>query len=360
MMLKMKTAFFLLFFSPLFIFGAKESEMDRELTQAVESYVKEHDISGITVALIGRDTLQKFQKTLSKGNLSKKSPIPVNDYSEFRLGPITQIFTAAVLAYFVKEGQVSLNDPVSKFLPKSMVVPTYNGKQMTLGDLATHTSGLPDIPYTLSNRSSFSVSQMYRFLSKYELTREPGTKYEYSYFGYAFLANLLSRIAKRSYPDLAKQVIFYPLNLNDTEFTLSYEQKKRLVTGYEENRSVTPLKSEKLYSVFIGAGGLYSTAHDMLTFLSFNLGKEQTSLNGILPLMQTPYHTFKSFQVSLGWKIVPYGVANLFFQEGTLFGFATYIGIVPEKDIGVVILANQGEASIEALGLQLLNLMYAP
>ena len=360
MILKMKSVLLLLFFFHAGLQAAKDQAIQGQFEEVIESYVEEHDITGITVAVIGRENLQKFQKIISKGKLSKKSPVPVNNHTEFRLGPLSQIFAASVLAYFVKEGQVSLNDPVSKFLPKSMKVSTYKGKQMTLGDLATHTSGLPDMPYSLSSRSSFSVSQMYRFLSKYELPREPGTKYEYSYFGYAFLSNLLSRIAKRSYPDLAQQMILYPLHMNDTVFNISREQKIRLATGYEEGRGISPLQSEKLYSVFIAAGGLYSTAQDMLTFLSFNLGKEKTSLNSILSIMQTPYYTFNHFQVGLGWKIKSYSDAKLFFLEGTLFGFATYMGIVPEKDMGVVILASQGDASIESLGEQLLHMINPP
>jgi serine-type D-Ala-D-Ala carboxypeptidase/endopeptidase len=360
MILKMKSVFFLIFFFPALLQAEKDQAIQRQLEETVEHYLEDHDITGISVAVIGRENLQKFQKTISKGKLSKKSPIPVNNHTEFRLGPLSQIFIASVLAYFVNEGQLSLNDPVSKFLPKSMKVPTYKGKQMTLGDLATHTSGLPDMPYSLSSRASFSVSQMYRFLSKYELTREPGTKYEYSYFGYAFLSNLLSRIAKRSYPDLAQQMILEPLHMKDTVFNISQDQKIRLATGYEEGRGISPLLSEKLYSIFIGAGGLYSTAQDMLIFLSFNLGKEQTSLNAILPIMQTPYHTFNHFQVGLGWKIEPYGNTSLFFLEGTLFGFATYMGIVPEKDMGVVILANQGDFLIESLGEQILHIITPP
>ena len=168
MILKIKSALLTLFFPPFFLM-ADSNPIQEKIDQSISTYMEDHDITGVSVAVIGRENFQKFQKTISKGTLSKKSPIPVNHHTEFRIGPLTQIFSAAVLAYLVYEKQVSLNDPVSKFLPKSMKVPTYQGKQMTLKDLATHTSGLPDMPYSLSNRSSFSVSQMYRFLSKYEL-----------------------------------------------------------------------------------------------------------------------------------------------------------------------------------------------
>lgn len=355
MILKTKTLICALLFFPFVLFG----DIQKDIEEKTEAYQQEHDITGIAVIAIGRENHQKFQHITTRGNLSLKSPIPVNAYAEFRLGPLTQIVTAGALAYLVQEGQVSLNDPVSKFLPKSMKIPTYKGKEITLEDLATHTSGLPDMPYSLTSRSSFSTSQMYRFLSKYELSRAPGTKYEYSNFGYAFLSNVLSRIARRPYPDLAAKLIMYPLELKDTVFTLSSEQKKRVATGYEDNRGMPPYLSEKVYSAFIGSGGIYSTPKDMLTFLSFNMGKEKTSLSAILPIMQTAYHSFKEFDMGLGWKIsnFPNRLHNFFHLSGTLFGFGMYMGIIPDQDLGVVILMNNGDRDPGELGKEIIKTM---
>lgn len=354
MIRKVKTLIFSIFF-----FSVAHGSIQKDLEDFVGAFVDDHSITSMAVMAIGRENHQKFEKIVTKGTISIKSPIPVNEHSLFRIGPLTQLFTSAALAYFVQEGQVSLNDPISKFVPKSMSLPTYKGKEITLGDLATHTSGLPDMPYSLSSRSSYSVSQMYRFLSKYELRREPGTKCEYSNFGYALLANLLSRLSKRTFPDLVEQVIISPLNLKDTTFTLTQEQNLRLVTGYELEKGISPLLSEKIYSVFIGSGGLYSTPKDMLTFLSFNLRKERTSLNSVLPIMQTSYHQFKNFEVGLGWKIASF--ENLkepyFFLDGNLFGFGMYMGMIPETDTGVVILYNQGEFNPTPLAYDVLKVM---
>lgn len=357
MMIKTKTILFILLFFP-FALMANVSVLEQKIIEKVEAFANEHAVTGIAVAIIGRENHQKFTQIVARGTLSKKSPIPVNQYSEFRIGPVTQLFTAGALSYFVQEGQVTLNDPISKFLPKSMELPTYKGHEITLGDLATHTSGLPDLPYNLSSRASFSVSQMFRFLKNYELKRAPGTEYEYSNLGYAFLSNILMRISKRSFPDLVKQLLLDPLHLKDTSFTLSAEQKKRTLTGYEKGRGISPQEGEKIYSVFIGAGGLYSTTQNMLTFLSFNMGKETTSLNAILPIMQQPYHSFKSFQVGLGWKITSFNEeANLFSIEGLLFGFGSYLGMVPEADIGVMIMTSQSNLSVDHLGEELLQLL---
>ncbi|MCB1085388.1 MAG: serine hydrolase [Chlamydiia bacterium] len=325
----------------------------------MRTYHADHAVQGMTAIFIGTEDHQKFEKIVTLGTLSLKSPIPINEYSEFRIGPLTQLTTCAILAYFIKEGRVSLEDPVSKFLPKSMVLPTFEGRQMTLVDLATHTSGLPDIPYSLSSRRTYSISQMYRFLSKYELTHPPGSQYQYSNFGIAFLANLMSRVAKKAFPDLIQQTLLFPLGMKETTFVPRQDQKKRLVVGYEDGKGISPLLSEKIYSIFIGAGGLYSTPKDLLTFLSFNLKKERTSLNGILPLMQTPYHTFRDFQMGLGWKVGRLGVIDepYYHLGGTLFGFGIYIGMVPNRDIGVIIITSDGDRDPTPFGEELVQLM---
>jgi D-alanyl-D-alanine-carboxypeptidase/D-alanyl-D-alanine-endopeptidase len=357
MMIKIFLSFLFLFLSPFYLIKAFPS-VQKEIEDLIETFQKDHEITGISAAVIGRENLQKFHQLVFRGTLSRKSPIPINGYSEFRLGPLTQLFTAATLAYFVKEGQVSLSDPVSKFLPKSIELPSYQGEQITLGDLATHTSGLPDLPYNLSSRASFSVSQMFRFLNHYELKEKPGITYRYSNLGYALLANILMRISKQSFPLLLHHIIVDPLHLGDTIFSLSAEQKKRLATGYEKGKGVAPLTSEKIYSVFIGSGGLYSTPQDMLSWLSFNMGKETTSLNAILPLMQHTYHQFPKFRVGLGWKIEAFSnQKDLFMAQGLLFGFGAYMGIVPDLNIGVILMTTQGDLSLESLGEEILKLL---
>ncbi len=337
--------------------GVFAHQQTGRLEEITKQFQKDHEVTGVVVAAIQRDQNQSFQQIITLGTLSKKSPIPVNQYTEFRLGPLTQLFTSALLAYFVQEGRVNLADPVSQFLPQSTRVPSFKGQEITIGDLATHTSGLPDMPYTLSSRATFSVAQMYHFLGKYELTRMPGSQYEHSNLGYALLANLLTRISKKSFPDLLQQVLLRPLNLRDTVFTLDQEQRSRYAIGYEKGHGISPLNSEKIYSVFIGSGGLNSNAHDMLTYLSFHMGCEETSLNSILSIMRRTHHQFGSHATGLGWSIMqlPGIKGELFYNKGTLFGFSSYMGIAPDENIGVVVLTSQGDFEIASLGEELLR-----
>ena len=84
------------------------------------------------------------------GNISKANTTKVNGDTIFDIGSLTKTFTAILLADMVKRGIVNLDDPIEKYLPSNVTVPSYNGHKITLEDLATHTSGLPELPRVIT------------------------------------------------------------------------------------------------------------------------------------------------------------------------------------------------------------------
>src|SRR2546423_4461591 len=159
---------------------------------------------GIVVGLID----DKGTRIISYGKPSRESTKIVNGDSVFEIGSITKVFTAILLADMVERGEVSLNDPISKYLPKSVKTPTRDGREITLLDLATQTSGLPRLPGNMRPRdqnnpyADYTVEQMYEFLSGYTLTRDIGEKYEYSNFGVGLLGHILALRAGTDYETL--------------------------------------------------------------------------------------------------------------------------------------------------------------
>lgn len=344
-----------LYICPLF---SSMGELQEEIEKKVTSYFEENKIPGMAVGVIGKDSKGTFQKIMTYGNVSKRGFIPINFDTEFQIGSLTQIFTAAILAYFVEEGKVSLDDPISKFFPNSIKMPTFEGVEITLKNLATHTSELPDMPYSPAGFSTFGHSEMFRFLTQYQLKAKPGSTYRPSHLGYALLANLLMRVGKRSFSELLQEVLLAPLALVDTRLTLTHEQKTRRAIGYE-NESSSPT-NEKIFSVFTGSVGLYATPIDMLKFLSFLIGNTQSKLNPILPLMQFPYYTFHTFQTGLGWVIKPlpdYPDISFYVNSGTSAGFTTYFAISYKTGAGVFILANEADLRLDFFGEEILNLL---
>src|SRR5215207_4834600 len=99
----------------------------------------------------------------------------VNGDTLFEIGSVTKTFTGLLLQDMVERGEMKLDDPVAKYLPRSVSVPTRNGKEITLLQLATHTSGLGRDPDNLEGIhgdnpfADYTVEQLYTFLSNYKL-----------------------------------------------------------------------------------------------------------------------------------------------------------------------------------------------
>src|SRR5258708_22065573 len=119
-----------------------DSEIRGILLQRVDEF---HQSVGIVVGMIGPD----WRKVVSYGAVEKSDPRVLNGDTIFEIGSVTKVFTSLLLSDMVHRDQVALTDPVSKYLPAIVRMPQRNRKQITLQDLATHTSGLPRLPSSL-------------------------------------------------------------------------------------------------------------------------------------------------------------------------------------------------------------------
>src|SRR5205814_1280141 len=123
---------------------------------------------------------------VARGTRGLNSPTAVDGDTVFEIGSVSKVFTSLLLADMAQKGEVKLDDPIANYLPASVKVPGRKGRQITLVDLATHTSGLPRMPDNLEPAddndpyADYSVQQMYDFLSAYTLERDIGARYEYS------------------------------------------------------------------------------------------------------------------------------------------------------------------------------------
>ena len=149
---------------------------------------------------------------------------PLGPRSVFDLGSINKTFTGTLLADMMVRGEVGLEDPISRYLPDSVTVPTYGDRRITLLDLATHSSGLPRLPSNYRPRDmrdpyeAYTVEILYEFLSGHELRREPGAGFEYSNLGFGLLGHVLARAAGVSYRDLLQERIIGPLGMAQTGY----------------------------------------------------------------------------------------------------------------------------------------------
>ena len=279
------------------------------------------------------------RSVLSYGESVKGSGRKPDSKTLFQIGSISKTFTAALLADLVRQGKAKLDDPLGKYLPRARV-PAFGPRQITLLDLATHTSGLPR-NLGRWQRDHATIQDLLAFMSSYRLTRAPGERYEYSNLAFAVLGHALAHSAKTNWAQMVNREIAAPLELFDTTVELTPEELSRRAQGYGPAGNPAPLHSN-MWPAMAPAGGLYSTMEDMLNYLAFNMGERETQLNELLPILLQPRHAGPKprTQVALGWEIGPAGNGNIIWKNGATPGFHSYIGFNPTTKIGVVVLSN--------------------
>jgi CubicO group peptidase (beta-lactamase class C family) len=278
----------------------------------------------------------------------------------FEIGSITKTFTSAILATMVADGSVRLDDPVAKVLPAAVRIPARNGRQITLLDLATQSSGLPRLPSNMAPRDStnpyadYSVDQMYAFLSGYELPRDPGETYEYSNLGVGLLGHALALKAGVSYEELVRRRILAPLGMRETAITLSPALRARLAPGHDAEGNVVPNWD---LPTLAGAGALRSTVGDMLTYVAAHL---DSSANPLARALRQTHQSRRgagsaTMTIGLGWHILarPQG-ASIVWHNGGTGGYRSFAGFDEVRRVGVVVLTN-ANIGADDIGFHLLD-----
>jgi len=323
----------------------------------VERIDKQHQSIGIVVGIVD----SAGRRTISHGKFDTGDSTSVDGNTIFEIGSVTKVFTSLLLADMVQRGEVALTDPVARYLPAGVKMPERNGRQITLEDLATHTSGLPRLPSNLSPKDAanpyadYSVEQLYEFLSDYQLTRDIGSQYEYSNLGGGLLGHVLARRGGMDYEKLVRSRICEPLGMRSTAITLSDEMKTRFAVGHDDAMKKVPYWD---LPTLAGAGALRSTANDMLTFVAANLGYVKTQLAPAMAAMLAVRRPtgVPGLEVGLAWHILTRDGHEIVWHNGGTGGFRSFIGFERKTGMGVVVLSNtETPAGVDDIGQHLLN-----
>ena len=197
--------------------------------------------------------------------------------SMFLLGSITKPFTAVAIMILVDRGELKLSDPAVKFLPK------FNDgarKDITIEQLLTHTSGLPDqLENNAELRASHApLSEFVKGAVRTPLLFAPGTKYHYQSMGILLAADIVERVAKTSLPKFLDEHVFQPLRMSRTVLGLGKFQKSDMVPmqtehaapeagGGDPKAKAWDWNSDYWRNLAAPWGGGHSTVGDMTIFL---------------------------------------------------------------------------------------------
>jgi CubicO group peptidase (beta-lactamase class C family) len=308
------------------------------LAERIDTHKK---VVGIAVGVLD----DSGARVIGHGRVAKdRAEVPDGD-TIFEIGSITKVFTSVLLADMIERGEVKPDDPVEKYLPDTVKVPSRNGKKITLLDISMQHSGLPRMPENFKPKepsnpyADYSSEKLYEFLNGYTLPRDPGEKYEYSNVAVGLLGHALARRAGMSYEALLRQRIFGPLKMSSSTITFSAEHRKHLATGH--NAALQPVSNWDLDAI-AGAGAIRSTVNDMLKFLAAASGRTPSPLAPAFTRMLSVRKSAGGplVEIAMGWHIFHQFAAEIVWHNGGTAGFRTFAGYTPANKKAVVVLTN--------------------
>lgn len=338
-----------------------QSRVTTAVDNAVRPLMYRHNIPGMAVAI----TLDGRNFFYNYGVASKQTRQPVTNKTLFEIGSISKTFTATLASYAQVNGELSLSDSASKYLP---YLRGSSFDDISLLDLGTHTSGgLPlQVPDTIHN-----TDQLMDYFKHWQPTYAAGTYRVYSNPGIGMLGMIAAQSMHKSFDDAIERVLFPKLGMTSSYINVPIDQIRNYAQGYTKQDAPIRVSAGVLAAE---AYGVKSGTTDMIRFVDANMQVIQVEPKLQRAITDTHQGYFKSGQLTqdLIWEQYSYPLdlqallagnsdtmayqptpairlnpalppkANVLINKtGSTNGFAAYVVFIPAKKIGIVMLANK-------------------
>lgn len=318
--------------------------------------VKDRKYATVVVGVLGKDKESVF----AFGEWEGKAP---DRDSVYEIGSITKVFTGILLADRVKAGVVKLDDPVQKHLPDGWTMPRRDDRDITLLHLATHTSGLPRMPYGFlpvainhpeDPFAHFDLDALKKGLPDTKVQHAIGARHEYSNLGVGLLGDALAHASKaEGYEALLRDRVLKPLGLADSGIKLTDPQAKRIIPGHTAAGKRQPNWD---FATCGACGAIRSTVGDLLRFVKANADPAGPPRDVLLMAQQNWRDIVPGTEeYGLCWvRFVAKKQPPRIWHNGQTGGYHSFVGFVPGRG-GVVVLCNVATFQVDAVGQAVLK-----
>jgi CubicO group peptidase (beta-lactamase class C family) len=331
----------------------KDTDRAKGIDELVQNFFDSGDFPSLSVGLVESDTLVYAR---SLGVADRATGRQATTDTIYEIGSVGKVFTATVLAILHDRGVLRIDDPVEKWVPAIVDVPkpAEGGPHMTLEHLATHTSGLPAVPAKVGHLPAFqwkgySAEDLHAGFKKTELRRAAGQDLVYSTFGMGLLGHVTSVATQRPYEQVIADELLLPLGMRDTVISLQPRQEERYSVGYPSDDASGDVPYYE-YGILAGGGAHRSTVADLAKFLKAQWGFPEIATNPLNARVRSELHRIRwqskedgGASIALGWFADPReGVGTVLVHRGRTLGHGAVVAFIPERKVGVVLLANRG------------------
>ncbi|MGD2158040.1 MAG: serine hydrolase domain-containing protein, partial [Anaerolineales bacterium] len=320
-----------------------------EVVEDIDVYMADladqEKFSGAVLIAQGDDVLL----SAGYGMADVENDIPNSPQTRYHIGSVTKQFTAVAVLIMHAQGKYELDDPVCEYVPGC----PDHWKAITIHQLLTHTSGLPDSGEFYEGKNepgvSYKPDEIIGWFKEAPLDFEPGEKFAYSSTGYLLLGILIEQVSGQSYEEFLQSQIFEPLGMTNTGYP---HDDTGLAVGYRyvgfEAEFINP-------SLPYSAGGLYSTVEDLYrwdrSFYTGELLPQELIEKIFTPVVSTQYFPYAppydEVGYGYGWFIGERLGHRAAGHGGTYTGFRALIEHYPDDEIAIIIMSNLQSSEIK-------------
>jgi CubicO group peptidase (beta-lactamase class C family) len=313
--------------------------------------------SGLASVAIGVVRGQAVLLAAAFGCANVERGIPATPGTLYRVASVTKVFEATALMQLRDAGRLRLDEPVDRYIPEvSYPGPAGGRVSPTWRQLASHTAGLE----RNLQRNLGTVPDLFRFLGHRPAAAEPGKLYAYSNLGFVLLGQAAALVAGEGYHDYVQRRIFAPLGMTASTYDAGSVPLERLAIGY-----LRPDAREGGWAgyragyreQFLPSGTILSTVDDLSRFIAFQFrtgpagGAQILDSRTVREMWRPVAPTGTARAAAIGWFVTSLGEDTLVDKHGGQPGFTALVQLVPERELGLVLLVNESPELVHASGL---------
>ncbi|MHB8481487.1 MAG: serine hydrolase domain-containing protein [Nitrospiria bacterium] len=320
------------------------------LSWMIRHEMRKHDVKGLSIAIVDD---QKIVWAEGFGYADADHHIPASPETIYPVGSITKVMTATEIMKLVELGKIELDKPVTDYLPDFSIRSRFGHTlPITPRSLLAHHSGLPaDYLKGMWVEEPDSLSRLVEKLKEENLTSPPQTLYKYSNLDFSLLGRMIEKISGEEYETVMQRDLLQPLEMTHSSFELVPEFENYYAKGYRKGKEMRRLSFRD-----IPAGSMLSNVTDMAKFMRFIFAEGSAQETRVLSPetlkeMFIPQYNGLALdfghEIGMAWMLNGLevsGVKGIAWHDG---GYPPYFGtlmILPDKKLGVVVLANTDEA----------------
>lgn len=316
-----------------------ESKFIQKVDSIVIGKMSEYDIPGLSVGIVRNGTIV-YIRGYGKRNIKRNDP--VTESTIFHTASVSKIFTAIAIMKLVDEKKLSLDNTINDLLPE-LKYQDQRVQQVTLRSMLNHTSGLPDVNnyhWEYNNQADGSLKDYVLGLNL-KLEAQPGTVHKYSNLAYEILGYIIEKYSGVTFDDYLKDNVLNPSGMSVSDFR--YFQIPDSLRSSPHSRKGGKISVRKTYPYtreHAPSSTLNSSAAElskwMISFLKV-LNDEEPS--NIYQSMVEP--SFDGYEyIGLGFQLSNFYGHKKIGHFGGDRGFRSYLMMLPDEDMGLVILGN--------------------